>query len=57
MLLKVYGEKRDSNVRLKQYQYSDGTIHWEFRDRLDLPSNPTDEEAKEIIKRWHLIEL
>lgn len=57
MLLKVYGEKRDSNVRLKQYQYSDGTIHWEFRDRLDLPSNPTDEEAKEIIKRWHLVEL
>ena len=51
------GTGYNKNVTLKEYKYSDGTIHYEFRDRNYLPGNPSQEEAEEIIKRWRLEEI
>lgn len=44
------------NVTLVEYKYSDGSIHYCFRDRLGHPANPTTEEAKKIVKTWGLVE-
>jgi len=57
-LVKMWkGTGYNKNVRLKQYVYSDNSIHYEFRDRLGMPGNPTASEAKRIIESWRLIEV
>lgn len=56
-LVKVWkGTGYDKDVRLKQYIYTDGSMHYEFRNRFGKPSNPTEQEAKRIIKLWGLVE-
>lgn len=57
-LVKLWKGSRtvDKNVRLKRYVYSDGSTHYEFRDRFGKPSNVTKDEAEKIIKQWRLVE-
>lgn len=56
-VVKVWkGTGYDKEVRLKQYQNSDGSYRYEFRNRFGKPSNPTEQEAKRIIKLWGLVE-
>lgn len=44
----------DRGVNLKEYEYSDGSIHYTFYGQTGCPSNPTKEEAEQIIKNWKL---
>ena len=43
-----------SNTLLKEYEYSDGSIHYTFYDRRGYAGNPTKEEAEQIVKNWKL---
>ena len=55
-VLEIYkGTGYNKNVSLAKYQYSDGSTHWFFRDRLGHSGNPTDQEATKIISDWHLV--
>lgn len=57
-VLKVWrGTGFDKNVRLTQYRYSDGSIHYTFYDRIGCAGNPNQEEAEQIIKSWKLQEV
>lgn len=42
-------------VNLKEYEYSDGSIHYSFFGGVGSISNPTKEEAEQIIKNWKLV--
>lgn len=45
----------DSNVNLREYEYSDGSIHYTFYDRTGrCAGNPTKEESERIVKEWKL---
>lgn len=50
--------KGSGEARLERYLYSDGSLHWHFRDRLGHPYTPRDEEdVKKIIKNWFLVKV
>jgi len=51
------GEGYNKEVRLFQYLYSDGSIHYTFYPRVGTPGNPTEEEARKIIRIWNLKEV
>ena len=42
-------------ARLERYLYSDGSLHWHFRDRMGHPYTPAnDGEVEKIKKNWML---
>jgi hypothetical protein len=51
------GKGYNENATLMQYEYADGSIHYTFYPRVGLPGNPTEAEAREIVKRWNLEEV
>ena len=51
------GTGYNKEVRLIKREYDNGKVTWEFRDRKGSPANPTEEEAKQIIKVWKLVEI
>ena len=51
------GTGYNKDVRLIERHYDDGRTVWEFRDRHGAPSNPTEQEATDIISRWKLKEI
>ena len=51
------GTGYNKEVTLQEHKYSDGSIHYTFRDRFGHPGNPTEEEAQMIIRRWNLKEV
>lgn len=45
----------DRDARVEEYRYSDGTLHYSFRDRLGRPNNLKDfSEAQKIIKTFNM---
>lgn len=45
----------DKGAKVEMYQYSDGSIHYGFRDRLGRSSNLKDKaEADKVIKIYHM---
>lgn len=44
----------NKDVKLEEYEYSDGSRHYLFRDRFGRPANPNKREAEQIIKRWKM---
>lgn len=53
----VVGEGFDRGATLSVYEYSDGSIHYTFRDRLGRPSNVEDHiEAKFLIETFNMIQ-
>jgi hypothetical protein len=47
----------DKNASLTKYEFSDGTIHYTFYDRLGHAGNPNEHEAEQIIREWRLEEV
>lgn len=59
MLAQVWSGKTAINkgAKLERYTHADGSNHYTFRDRLGRPSNVSEAEALEIIKRWKLVDV
>lgn len=49
--------KFNANARLEECTYSDGSIHYSFRDRLGRPSDVDADEVPTIIRNWKMIDV
>ena len=44
----------DKGAKVEAYQFSDGSVHYSFRDRFGRPSNVSEEELPKMIKDWRM---
>ena len=61
MLNRVWAHPEDKNTwktKVEEHVYSDGTLHYSFRDRFGRTFNIKDEkEANQIIKEYRLCDV
>lgn len=44
----------DKGANIQAYRYSDGSIHYSFRDRFGRPSDISEKELPKMIKNWRM---
>ena len=54
----VSTDKYERGARVEEYQHSDGTMHYSFRDRLGRASNVRNwDEAQKLIKTFWMKQI
>ena len=44
----------DKGAKVEAYQFSDGSVHYSFRDRLGRSMDLSEKEAQKTIKLWRM---
>ena len=44
----------NKGAKVEAYQFSDGSVHYSFRDRFGRPMDLSEKEAEKTIKLWKM---